>query len=570
MTVDALSLCVLGPAVIELGGRPVQLDSSSARELLVVLTLHGPVAVSSDRLVDVLWGDALPSDPVNALHSRVRKLRRALDAAGLDGAALVRTERRGYRLDVAVDAVDAWRFESLVHAAVTAAGGSGGANSGALAEEALGLVRGEAFLDARGTELGQNEAVRFDELRCSAEEVRVEGLIREGRNAEAVAALTSLVGEHPYHERFAAQLMLALYRSGRQADALEVCAAARTRLVEELGVDPGRELADLELRILRHDDDLAGEDVENASTRDAGAEAGVIELLRSGSPGDVAHRKTDTFRDLAPYPDSVKAALASARREGADAVRRVEQSLSPIAGAGAGAGVDLMLSYRAVEAWDDVCRVASDMAPEAAASPLVREQTAFALNRLGRREEAAAELIRIIGEFGPTSESASLLGRVRKDQWEAVLASDGPEAAAPLLEQAIDAYVAGFEADWRDAYPGINALTLMEIRDPPDPRRAELRPLVRYAVERRIASPDPDYWDQATLLELAVLDGDAAAAAALVGRVVGACRESWEPVTTARNLGLIRDALARAGRPLRWLGDVICELEAAAEHIVAL
>lgn len=238
--------------------------------------------------------------------------------------------------------------------------------------------------------------------------------------------------------------------------------------------------------------------------------------------------------------------------------------MQPLDRADPAAAVDLMLSFRAVEAWDDVCRVVSALAPEVAGSVLVREQNAFALNRRGLHEEAARELEALIEENGPTSESASLLGRVRKDQWAATVGTDGTVAAAPLLLEAIDAYLMGFEADWRDAYPGINALTLMEVSDPPDPRRVGLRPLVRYAVERRLASPNPDYWDHATLLELAAIEGDEAGARSLVGRVAGACREPWEPATTARNLGFLREGLARAGRPAAWLTDVIDGLLGAA------
>lgn len=564
---SVLSIGILGPTVVEVGTRSVGLEAASARELLVVLALHRHGPVSTERLVDVLWGENLPNDPVNALHSRVRKLRRSLDAAGLDGAELVRTESGGYRLDVGPDAVDAWRFESLAGAAV-GAGASDPTGALALAEEALALVRGEVFADARKTELGQNEAVRFEELRYGAEELRVEGMLRSGRIPDAVAALTKLVGDNPYNERFAAQLMLALYRSGRQTDALDVYAATRARLVEELGVDPGPELESLELRILRHDADLALP--EDAGSVGDAATAEVLVLLDAGAPGDVAHRKTDTFRDLVDYPDETRTALAEGRSRGVGVLRGLEDGMRPLDRADPAAVVDLMLSYRAVEAWDDVCRVVSEMAPEVAGSVLVREQNAFALNRLGRHEQAARELTAIIDAYGPSSESASLLGRVRKDQWAAALDGDGPAVAAPLLEEAIDAYLMGFEADWRDAYPGINALTLMEVRDPPDPRRVGLRPLVRYAVERRLASPDPDYWDHATLLELAAIEGDEAAARALVARVAGAKREPWEPATTARNLGFLRDGLARSGRPADWLSEVIDDLLEAAGRPPAL
>jgi hypothetical protein len=125
-----------------------------------------------------------------------------------------------------------------------------------------------------------------------------------------------------------------------------------------------------------------------------------------------------------------------------------------------------------------------------------------------------------------------------------------------LLSKAIEAYLRGFEADWRDAYPGINAVTLMELSEPPDPRRHELIPVVRYAVGRRIAASQPDYWDHATRLELAVLARDEQAASAALGDALAAVRESWEPETTARNLRLIREAQERRGEAMPWAEEV--------------
>lgn len=559
------SLRILGQTSLQLGGAQVEIRSAAARELLVLLALHRHSLVSTESLVDDLWGEGLPSDPVNALHSRVRKLRRALDGAGADGADLVRREGPGYRLCLEEAAVDAWRCESLVAAALSAAGASQPVEVLGFAESALGLWYGEAFADALGTESGQREAVRFESLRQSAEELRAEALLRLGRDQEAVGHLTAAVGKYPYHERFAGQLMLALYRTGRQSAALQVYGEVRTRLVEELGVDPGPELQGLELRILRQDAGLAAASPSVPSPE----EVGVMQLLEAGVAGDVAHRKTDTFRELADYPEDFKDDLAAARRGGPDAVQDVEARLGPLPEVHAGIVVDLVLSYRAVEAWDDVCRVVATMAPDVAATLMVREQNAFALNRLGMRDKAAALLEEMIEEHGPSSESAALLGRVRKDQWaDAVQA--GASTAAALLEDSIAAYLMGFEADWRDAYPGVNALTLMEILEPPDPRRAQLRPLVRYAVERRLASPDPDYWDHATLLELAVLDRDGSGAEVLVARVRAAARESWEPATTARNLTLLHDSFASKGEATGWIERIVTQLEEQADSLAAL
>ncbi|MCG8344588.1 MAG: DUF4071 domain-containing protein, partial [Chlorobiales bacterium] len=125
----------------------------------------------------------------------------------------------------------------------------------------------------------------------------------------------------------------------------------------------------------------------------------------------------------------------------------------------------------------------------------------------------------------------------------------------------IDVYLKGFQTDWRDAYPGINAVTLMEIQEPPDPKGKELIPIVSYAVKRRIESGKPDYWDYATLLELAVLANDHKEAANALSRALPKIRESWEPETTARNLGLILDARQSRGEGISWIREIIAELE---------
>ena len=135
---------------------------------------------------------------------------------------------------------------------------------------------------------------------------------------------------------------------------------------------------------------------------------------------------------------------------------------------------------------------------------MVREQLAFALNRLGRRDEAEAALKELIAERGPSSETNGLLGRVYKDRWEASASTGEVIRARGYLRKAIEAYRAGFESDWRDAYPGVNAVTLMELEEPVNPEQARLLPVVRYAVERRLATATADYWDHATLLELGV------------------------------------------------------------------
>lgn len=261
---------------------------------------------------------------------------------------------------------------------------------------------------------------------------------------------------------------------------------------------------------------------------------------------DIQRLKTDVFRDRVRYAEDVKARLATARRAGPAEVAAVETDLGDIGQTDAAVVIDLFLSYRAVKAWEAMIALAARMAPPLAATAMVREQLALALNRAGRGDEAEAVLLTLITERGASSENCAILGRVYKDRWEAARDGGDTALARGLLEKAIAAYLQGFEADWRDAYPGVNAVTLMELKDTPDPRQAALLPVVAYAVGRRIAAGQPDYWDYATVLELAVLARDTAAADAALADALAHVREAWEPESTARNLRLI--AAARRSR----------------------
>jgi tetratricopeptide (TPR) repeat protein len=276
---------------------------------------------------------------------------------------------------------------------------------------------------------------------------------------------------------------------------------------------------------------------------------------------DIAHEKTDVFRKQVEYAESVKQRLAAARKQGKDAVRAAEGELQPLADQQAGVIIDLFLSYRAVKGWDEMIALVERMPEPVAQTVMVQEQLALALNRAGRGEDAEGVLTRLIDRKGGSSETYGILGRVYKDRWEAAAKAREKYAAPALLDKAIEAYLKGFESDWRDAYPGINTVTLMELREPPDPRREALIPVVRYAAERKVATGKPDYWDHATLLELAVLGHDEAGAGAALGKALDCIREPWEPETTARNLRLIREARERRGTADPWAAEMEKELE---------
>jgi tetratricopeptide (TPR) repeat protein len=281
--------------------------------------------------------------------------------------------------------------------------------------------------------------------------------------------------------------------------------------------------------------------------------------LVEGFP-DIQRLKTDVFRERVEYSSTLRRKLAQARKQGLDAVRAVEQEIWSIPDAEAGVVVDLFLSYRAVKGWGEMISLVSKMSAPLAATVLVQEQLGLALNRAQRGEEAEQVLLALIASRGPSSETFGLLGRVYKDRWEAALKAGEKVLARGLLEKAIGAYLKGFEADWRDAYPGINAVTLMELKEPPDPRREQLIPVVSYAVERRIASGKPDYWDHATRLELAVLAKDQQKAESALAYALAAVREPWEPETTARNLRLICEVREKRQEAVSWAMELEKEL----------
>lgn len=313
---------------------------------------------------------------------------------------------------------------------------------------------------------------------------------------------------------------------------------------------------------------LAGRlaELREIARTDAAVDSPVFQLLTDLAPPDVKRLKTDVFRERVRYSNERKRALADARARGdAAGVADVERGLGSLDGAEVGVIVDLFLSYRAVRAWDRMVELYGRMPAALRRQAMMQEQHGLALNRMGRRREAVTVLEALVATQGPSSETLGILGRVHKDLWAAA-ARAGDPAAPGHLRRAIDCYVRGFEADWRDAYPGINAVTLLDIEGSPAAlgQRDALLPVVRFAVGQRLRRATPDYWDHATLLELAVLATDEAEARRRLAEALAAVREAWEPETTANNLGLIRAAREARGAAPPWLEEVIAALAARA------
>ena len=291
----------------------------------------------------------------------------------------------------------------------------------------------------------------------------------------------------------------------------------------------------------------------------------LFQLLADYRMPDISRLKTDVFREQIEYATAVKQRLARARDgRSPPVVHEVEASLgADLGGVEAGVLVDLFLSYRAVQDWDAMIDLHERLPAALKRTTLIREQLGFALNRLGRRAEALAVLEGVLGEQGPSSETCGLIGRIYKDQWTEASRRGETRLATGFLDKAIAMYRQGFETDIRDAYPGINLVTLLEIKGDADSltEQAELLPVVRFAVRRRLKSVRPDYWDLATLLELAVLASRPDEADRCLSDALAAVREPWEPLTTANNLKLIREARGARGGDVAWLSGVIEALE---------
>ena len=245
-----LDFRILGPFEVVEGQRAVALGAPKERALLAILVLRRGEVVSSDRLIDQLWGERPPATAAKTLQGYVSHLRKALSNE------VLLTRGGGYVLAAEPGQVDAVRFEVLVTDARHALANSDAAGARELLGSALELWRGEALADLAYEPFAQAEITRLEGARLAALEDRIEVDLIRGQHRALVGELESLVARHPHRERLRGQLMLALYRSGRQADALEVYRRGRQALDDELGLDPGPELRAIEQRILDHDPTL--------------------------------------------------------------------------------------------------------------------------------------------------------------------------------------------------------------------------------------------------------------------------------------------------------------------------
>ena len=284
-----LEFRVLGPLEALRDGAPVELPRPKQRALLAMLLLNAGQIVSTDRLIDAVWGREPPRTALPALQGLVADLRKAL------GEEAIVTRAPGYVLELGSGRLDLGRFERLVEDGARARAAGNPERGAALLREALDLWRGPPLGDFSYNDFAQPAIARLEELRLAAIEERVEADLALGRHAEVVGELETLVAENPLRERPRGQLMVALYRSGRQAEALEAYQEGRRVLVEELGIDPSPQLQRLERSILNQDSSL-----ELTGPARPSLPTGTITLLFTDIEGStrLLHELGDAYRDL--------------------------------------------------------------------------------------------------------------------------------------------------------------------------------------------------------------------------------------------------------------------------------
>ena len=335
-----MQIRVLGPIDVEVGGLPVQLGGPKQRSVLALLALHVNSAVSVDRLIEGLWGEEQPASAAKMVQLYVSQLRKLL--AEEDGTEIV-THGRGYELRADRDVVDAERFERLVAEASRARGNG---TAGRRPRGALALWRGPPLADLLDEPFAAAEARRLEELHLAALELSIESELEAGGHAELVGRLETLVAEYPLSERLQALRMLALYRAGRQAEALEAYRSARAALVEEIGVEPGPELRRLHEAMLRQDPALelvvpgvawtrretserVGEEAGRAATqRGEVAHARGRARLRRGRPRRAARSPRPSRRIRRPARSRCRCARSRALRRSTSPTRTTSSAAS--------------------------------------------------------------------------------------------------------------------------------------------------------------------------------------------------------------------------------------------------
>ncbi|MEA2283324.1 MAG: hypothetical protein QOK21_3931, partial [Solirubrobacteraceae bacterium] len=544
---------ILGPLQVRTDGRPVDLGPRRRREVLALLLLHAGELVPLDRIVDELWPEAPPATAGKVVQNAISGLRRAL---GTEGSQALATRDGGYVLHVRPGELDVERFEERLAAGRRALDAGEPAAAAAALREALAEWRGGPLEDLALEPFAQRDVARLQERRVLAEEARIEAALALGLAADLIGDLETLTEEHPLRENLRGQLMLALYRSGRQADALEVYRRARAELVDALGIEPGRELRRLQQAILEQDPSLDVAPVAVAAP--AAPHAAPVPLPRGLAE---AHGPTLYARDaaLATLREDARIAAEGTRRvvlvagdAGIGKTRLAAELGAELHGAGWG-----VLYGRSDEdgliPFQPLAEAVRDGAPldagEADAAP-DRRRLFEAVTAALRRAAAARPLLLVLDDLHWADQPTLLLLRHLLREL----------AAAPLL-------VLGTHRDVGPATAPELADLLADLRREPFTRRLQLDGLPEVGIAALVAARLGG--DSTPELVRRIQDatgGNPFLADQLAGELAAARAEEpgRAPEALLRRLGVPEGVREVVGRRVRRLGDDVGEVLVAA------
>jgi DNA-binding SARP family transcriptional activator/tetratricopeptide (TPR) repeat protein len=565
----SVDLRLLGPfAVVDGAGNEVDLSGARPTALLALLALHTPEVVSSDRILEYLWGDQNVKNPEAALHVAVSRLRSVL------GEDTIVTVPGGYRLDIPAANSDAARFRRHTQRGRQFATLGHPGKAAESFRQALAQWRGDALVDLRKFEFAEQAARQLEEERLTTVEALMDAELGAGEHELVTGELSGLVEAFPLRERLWGQLMLALYRSGRQAEALRTYTRLKQVLGDELGIEPTPELADLEERILLHDptlddrveapaDDWAREPElvgfaagEVIVTEGAPAntvywiEEGKVEVVRENEDGEtvvttlgpgryfgelaslLATTRTASVRAATPVTVSVHSVESFRSRLGAERARETTEPVSP------DAVMSLIDRAQYLEAYDRAARLI-----EAGSSdPEIRWLAVLALARSGATTQARRRFEQYgIASVDPGSvaprlaeDIAALAARLDKDM---AFSSSGADRKRWARRSAAR-YQAAFDRKGT-SYPAVNAATMWLVAGEHEKAAAAARGAID-----ALGDQGP-YWDAATEAEAALVLGDTARAADAIARA-GAMSEGRhaDRATTRHQLGIVCELLA--------------------------
>ena len=318
---------MLGPLEARLGGESLRLGGAKQRALLAILLLHEGEVMSADRLIELLWGDHPPGDAPMALQAHVSRLRKLLAPMEREAAVVLATQAPGYALRLGDCELDLRRFQELVAAGHQRLETGDVAAAADAIRQALGLWRGRPLADVEDEPFAAEAILALDDAWLEATEARLDADLALGRHGAITADLQALVRRHPLRERLRGQLMLALYRSGRQAEALDVFSDGRRQLVEELGLEPGRALKELQAAILVQDPALELRRTQPSGVRRASVWrwAAVAVLAALAAAGTLVSILGDE-----PVPRTAPARITSGSLVGLDAASGEVRSRTPL------------------------------------------------------------------------------------------------------------------------------------------------------------------------------------------------------------------------------------------------